>query len=272
MRAALLQMSSGPEPEGNAAALRGMLAEAARGGAQLACTPEVTNAVAPRERLLGVAVEEGADPVLCAAQAAARAHGIWVALGSLAVRAEGAGDGRLANRSLLVSPDGEVAARYDKIHMFDVDVSARETWRESRTFRPGDRAVVALTPLGALGLAICYDLRFPHLFRALAKGGAEVVLCPAAFTRPTGEAHWEVLLRARAIETGSFVLAAAQTGTHAGGRETHGHSLAVGPWGEVLADAGREPGVTLVDLDMGRVAEARGRVPSLRHDRGFEGP
>jgi predicted amidohydrolase len=156
--------------------------------------------------------------------------------------------------------------------MFDVDVSARETWRESRTFRPGGRAVVAPTPLGALGLAICYDLRFPHLFRALAKGGAEVVLCPAAFTRPTGEAHWAVLLRARAIETGCFVLAAAQTGTHEGGRETHGHSLAVGPWGEVLADGGREPGVTLVDLDLEQVTEARGRVPSLQHDRAFEGP
>lgn len=262
-------MSSGPEPEGNAAALREMLGEAARGGAGLACTPEVTNAVAPRERLLAVAVEEAADPVLRAARAAARAHGIWVALGSLAVRTEGE---RLANRALLVSPEGEVAARYDKIHMFDVDVSARDTWRESRTFRPGARAVVAPTPLAALGLAICYDLRFPQLFRALAQGGAEVILCPAAFTRPTGEAHWEVLLRARAIETGGFVLAAAQTGAHEGGRETHGHSLAVAPWGEVLADAGREVGVTLVDLDLARVAEARGRVPALLHDRAFEGP
>jgi predicted amidohydrolase len=156
--------------------------------------------------------------------------------------------------------------------MFDVDVSAAETWRESHSFRPGDRAVVARTPLAALGLAVCYDLRFPHLFRALAQAGAEVLLVPAAFTRPTGEAHWEVLLRARAIETGCYVLAAAQTGEHAGGRLTHGHSLAVAPWGGVLADAGRAPGVTLVDLDLGQVAEVRRRIPSLRHDRPFEAP
>ena len=269
MRAALLQLTSSDEPAENLATLRRMLAEAAAGGAEIACTPEVTNMVAPRERLLARAVPEDEDPVLEGVRDEAALHGLWVAAGSLAVRLP---DGRLANRSFLVSPEGEVAARYDKLHMFDVDVSERETWRESATFQAGSRAVVARTPLGALGLGICYDLRFPQLFRALAKGGAEVLLLPAAFTRPTGEAHWEVLLRARAIETGCFVLAAAQTGTHANGRETHGHSMAVTPWGEVLADAGREPGVTLVDLDLRRVAEARERVPSLGHDRAFEGP
>ena len=156
--------------------------------------------------------------------------------------------------------------------MFDVDVSERETWRESQGYRPGDRAVVAPTPLATLGLTICYDLRFPHLFRALAQAGAQVILVPSAFTRPTGEAHWETLLRARAIETGAFVLAAAQTGEHAGGRLTHGHSLAVAPWGEVLADAGREPGVTFIALDLAQVKEARRRIPALQHDRDFEGP
>ena len=268
MRAALLQLSSTDEPGENLATLRGMLAEARAGGADLACTPEVTNAVAPRDRLRALAVPEAQDPVLAGGREEAARWGMWVALGSLAVRE---GD-RLANRSFLISPSGEVAARYDKLHMFDVDVSARETWRESETFAAGHRAVLASTPLATFGLAVCYDLRFPHLFRRLAQGGAEVLLLPAAFTRPTGEAHWEVLLRARAIETGCFVLAAAQTGTHAGGRQTHGHSMAVAPWGEVLADAGRAPGVTLVDLDLGAVAEARQRVPSLRHDRAFEGP
>ena len=198
-------------------------------------------------------------------------RGVWIAAGSLAVRT-GDPDGRLANRSFLIDPDGGIAARYDKIHMFDVEVSERETWRESQGFRPGTRAVVAQTPFAVLGLAICYDLRFPHLFRTLAQAGAQVLLVPAAFTRPTGEAHWEVLLRARAIETGCFVLAAAQTGEHASGRLTHGHSLAVAPWGEVLADAGREPGVTLVDLDLAQVDEARRRIPALGHDRPIEGP
>jgi deaminated glutathione amidase len=270
-RAALLQVSSRDDPAANLALLGPLVTEAAGRGAELILTPEVTNCVAPRARLLEVVRTEGEDPLLQGMREAARAHGVWIALGSVAVRTEDA-DGRLANRSLLLSPAGEVVARYDKVHMFDVDVSARETWRESATFRPGERAVVARTPLAAFGLAVCYDLRFPHLFRALAQGGAEVLLVPAAFTRPTGEAHWEVLLRARAIETGCFVLACAQTGTHAGGRETHGHSMAVAPWGEVLLDAGREEGLHLVDIDLDRVAEARARVPALRHDRPFSPP
>ena len=275
MRAALIQITSGDDAGANMARLRPMLEAAAAGGAALACTPEVTNLVAPREVLRARAVPEAEDPVLRGAREEARRLGLWIALGSLAVRlepGESGGEDRLANRSVLVAPDGAVAARYDKVHMFDVDVSAAETWRESATFRPGGRAVVAPTPMAALGLTICYDLRFPHLHRALARAGAEVILAPAAFTRPTGEAHWEVLLRARAIETGCFVLAAAQTGAHPGGRETHGHSLAVSPWGEVLADAGTEEGVTLVDLDLAEVAEARRRIPALAHDRAFEGP
>jgi predicted amidohydrolase len=271
MRVGLVQFTSSDDPADNLARLRPMFAQAARDGAALVCTPEVTNCVAPRSRLLEVAQPEDGDRVLEGLREEATRHGIWVAIGSLAVRS-GDADGRFANRSFLLGPDGGIVARYDKIHMFDVDLSAAETWRESEGFRPGQRAVVASTPFATLGLSICYDLRFPHLFRALAQARAEILLVPAAFTRPTGEAHWEVLLRARAIETGCFVLAAAQTGEHAGGRLTHGHSLAVGPWGEVLADAGRSPGVTMVDLDMSRVGEARHRVPALRHDRTFAGP
>ncbi|NAZ37743.1 carbon-nitrogen hydrolase family protein [Rubellimicrobium sp. CFH 75288] len=270
MRAALVQFTAGDDPAANLARLRPLLAEAAARGAGLVCTPEMTNCLAPREVLLARAQEEGADPVLAGLREEARRHGVWIAAGSLALRLPG--EARLANRSVLIGPDGEIAARYDKIHLFDVDLSPAETWRESEGFRPGSRAVLARTPLAALGLTICYDLRFAHLHRALAQAGAEVILSPAAFTRPTGEAHWEVLLRARAIETGSFLLAAAQTGEHGSGRRTHGHSLAVGPWGEVLLDMGREEGVGVVDLDPGAVAEARRRLPSLRHDRPFEGP
>ena len=271
IRAALLQISSTDDPKGNLARLRPLVAVAAGGGAELICTPEVTNCVAPRERLRDVAATEEEDPVLAGLREEAAMRGVWIAVGSLAIRT-GEADGRLANRSFLLDPEGGIAASYDKIHMFDVDVSERETWRESASFRPGDRAVVAATPLATFGLSVCYDLRFPQLFRALAQAGAQVILVPAAFTRPTGEAHWEVLLRARAIETGAFVLAAAQTGEHAGGRLTHGHSLAVAPWGEVLADAGREPGLTLLDLDLAKVEEARSRIPSLGHDRAFAGP
>ena len=270
MRAALLQLSSTDDPAENLVRLRPLVAGAAAGGAELLCTPEVTNCVAPRARLLEVAVAEEEDPVLEGLREEAAMRGVWIAVGSLAVRTDDA-EGRLANRSFLLDPEGGIAARYDKIHMFDADVTKTETPRESQSFRPGDRAVVAPTPLATLGLSICYDLRFPHLFRALAQAGAQVILVPSAFTRPTGEAHWETLLRARAIETGAFVLAAAQTGEHAGGRLTHGHSLAVAPWGEMLADAGREPGVTFIDLDLAQVKEARRRIPALQHDRDFEG-
>lgn len=268
MRAALLQMTSADDPAESLRRLLPLVGRAADEGADLLCTPEVTNMVAPRATLQARAVAEEADPVLCVLRGEAARRGVWIAVGSLALR-----DGdRLVNRSLLLDPAGAVAARYDKVHMFDVDLPDGESHRESDAFRPGDRLVVARTPLGALGLAVCYDLRFPHLHRALAQAGAEVILNPAAFTVPTGRAHWEVLLRARAIETGAWVLAAAQCGDHGHGRRTWGRSLAVAPWGEVAAEGGEAPGVTLVDLDLALVAEARRRVPSLRHDRAVLGP
>ncbi len=269
-------MCSSDDPGENLAAARAMIAEAAAGGAQLVCTPEVTNCVSTsRTQQEEVLRLEEDDPVLAGLREAAREAGVWLAIGSLALKTRDA-DGRFANRSFLISPEGEIAARYDKIHMFDVQVSETETYRESAGYRPGGQAVVAQTPLATLGLTICYDVRFPHLHRALGKAGAEVLLVPSAFSPGTGPGHWEVLLRARAIETGAFVLAAAQTGEHSLSqgrpRRSYGHSLAVAPWGEVLLDAGEEAGVFLVDLDLGKVAEARGRLPALSHDRGFDGP
>lgn len=280
MRAALIQMTSSDDPQANCATVLEHLRAAAAAGAQIALTPEVTNCVSSsRSHQHAVLTTEAEDITLAAVRAEARALGLWVLLGSLALKTpdeDTDADGRFANRSFLIGPDGAVVARYDKIHMFDVDVSETETWRESDGFRPGDRAVVTQTPLGTLGLSICYDLRFPYLYRALAQAGAQVLTVPAAFTPETGAAHWEVLLRARAIETGAFVLAPAQTGEHAAqagrSRRTHGHSLAVAPWGEVLADAGTAPGLTLVDLDLSQVDRARARVPALRHDRGFAAP
>ncbi len=215
------------------------------------------------------------DPTLALLREEAARAGIWLLAGSLVVRTHDA-DGRFANRSLLIDPAGDVVARYDKIHMFDVQVSETETYRESSGIRPGGRAVLARTPFATLGLTVCYDVRFPQLYRALAQAGTEVLTVPAAFSPVTGAAHWEVLLRARAIETGCYVLAPAQTGTHAATegrpRATWGHAMAVDPWGEVLADAGQEPGVIHVDLDLAEVAKARRRVPSLEHDRVWEAP
>jgi predicted amidohydrolase len=277
LRAALIQTSSSDDPASNRVMLTEMVREAAAGGAQLAVTPEVSNLISldKAHQRASVSTQE-ADETLAAMRALAADLGIWLLLGSLSLDS-GDPDGRLANRSLLIGPDGALPARYDKIHMFDVDVSATETWRESATFRPGERAVLHPTPWGGLGLTICYDLRFPALYRALAQAGASIITVPAAFTVPTGEAHWHVLLRARAIETGCFILAPAQTGLHparegAKRRATYGHSLAVAPWGEVIVDAGEAPGVSFVDLDLSAVAEARKRVPSLRHDRDFAPP
>ncbi len=276
MRAALLQTSASDDPQDNLRILDEMLSDAVAHGAEFVLTPEVSNCVsASRARQAEVLRVESEDIVLAGLRDAAARHGIWLSIGSLALKT-GDPDGRFANRSFLVGPDGGVVARYDKIHMFDVTLSDRESYRESAGFRPGDRAVVADTPFGRVGMSICYDLRFPHLYRALAQAGAEILLVPSAFTPVTGAAHWEPLLRARAIETGCHVLAAAQTGRHVGRseprRETHGHSLAVSPWGEVLADAATAPGVCIVDLDLTQVAEARRRIPSLTHDRSFEGP
>ncbi len=275
MRAGLVQLSSTDDPVANLTVTAALVAEAARGGAQFILTPEVTNCVSlSRDHQRAVLQHEDDDITLAGLRAAAAQHGVWVLIGSLALKT-GDADGRFANRSFLIAPDGAIAARYDKIHMFDVDVSATETYRESSGYRPGERAVLAETPLGRIGMTVCYDMRFPHLYRRLAQAGADILTVPSAFSPVTGAAHWHVLLRARAIETGCFVLAPAQTGVHrqSDGRErrTYGHSLAVAPWGEVLADGGTEPGVTLVDLDLTAVPDARRRVPSLRHDRDFAG-
>ncbi|MBY6056380.1 carbon-nitrogen hydrolase family protein [Leisingera daeponensis] len=276
MRSALLQMTSSDIPAENLETVKAMMAEAVRGGAGFVLTPEVTNCLSgSRTHQNGVLCHEEDDPTLAALQEEAAKHGVWLLLGSLGIKTHD-DDGRFANRQFLISPNGEITARYDKIHMFDVEVTPEETYRESDGYRPGTKAVVADSPFAKIGMTICYDVRFPHLHRALAKGGAEIITAPAAFSYVTGAAHWHSLLRARAIETGCFVLAPAQTGKHPASRgpsrKTYGHSLAVAPWGEVLADAGQEPGVTFVDLDVEKVAEARKRVPSLTHDREFDGP
>ena len=276
MRAALVQLNVTDDPAANLPVTRGLVRQAAAAGAGFVLTPEATNCLssdrAHQDRVLS---HEAADATLAALRADAAELGIWLLIGSLALKTGDAG-GRFANRSFLIAPDGMVAARYDKIHMFDVNVSETEQYRESAAYRPGGRAVLARTPFGTIGLSICYDVRFPHLYRRLAQAGATILTVPAAFNDTTGAAHWETLVRARAIENGAWVLAPAQTGSHAPHngrpRRTHGHSLAVAPWGEVVADGGTEPGVTLVTLDPAAVAAARGRVPSLTHDRDFAGP
>jgi predicted amidohydrolase len=265
-RIALFQARSGIDPARNAAALVEAVAQARAGGAAMVFTPEMSGLL-DRDRgraAAHVRVEEE-DEVLAAVRDAAREHGLWVHLGSLALKAEGE---RLANRGFVIDASGEIRARYDKIHLFDVDLPTGESWRESATYRPGERLVVVEgTPVGRLGLSICYDLRFPALFAALAEAGAETVAVPAAFTVPTGQAHWQVLLRGRAIEAGLFVVAAAQAGRHEDGRETYGHSLVAGPWGEVLREMNGEPGLAFAEVDLGRIAESRGRVPALQHRR-----
>jgi predicted amidohydrolase len=276
MRAGLVQLNVSDDPAANLAVTVGLIRQAISGGADFVLTPELTNGLSSsRAHQRSVFRHEDADETLATLRAEAKAAGIWLMIGSLGLLTQDA-DGRFANRSFLIGPHGDIAARYDKIHMFDVNVSETEVYRESEGYRPGSKAVVAETPFAKIGMTVCYDVRFPALYRRLAQGGAQIITVPAAFNHITGAAHWETLLRARAIETGCFVLAPAQTGfhseTHGKGRRTHGHSLAIAPWGEVLADAGTEPGVTLVDLDLTRVDEARRRVPSLDHDRGFDGP
>lgn len=275
-RVALLQMTSSDDPVENLQTVRNMMQDAAGQGAEFVLTPEVTNCVSSsRAHQTSVLSLEKDDETLAGLRAEARELGIWLLIGSLALKTEDK-DGRFANRSFLIGPDGEILARYDKIHMFDVQVSAEETYRESDGYRPGSKAVVAGTEFGKVGMTICYDVRFPDLHRRLAKAGAEILTVPAAFSHLTGKAHWETLLRARAIETGCFVLAPAQTGLHSASRgkqrQTHGHSMVIAPWGEVLLDAGTKTGVSCVDLDLSMVAKARRKVPSLTHDRDFEGP
>lgn len=276
MRAALLQLNSGDVPSDNLPIALGMVQQAVEQGATFILTPEVTNCVsASRAHQKEVLHHEDDDPTLAAIRDAAVQSGVWVLIGSLALKTDDA-DGRFANRSFLISPKGEIAARYDKIHMFDVQVSEAETYRESAGYRPGERAVIADADGARVGMTICYDVRFPHLYRALAQAGAQILTVPSAFSPVTGAAHWEALLRARAIETGCFVLAPAQTGSHPSTtgktRKTYGHSMVVSPWGEVMLDAGNDPGVYLVDLDMAAVSDARRRVPSLTHDRAYGGP
>jgi predicted amidohydrolase len=264
----LVQMRSGLDPVVNLDTAAKLIREAKAGGADYVQTPEMTNIMElKRERLFAAIVAEEADPSLAAFRELARKLGIYLHVGSLAIKLAGE---RAANRSFLIDRTGEIVARYDKIHMFDVDLASGESYRESRNFRPGETAVAADLPWGRLGLTICYDLRFPALYRALAESGSSMLAIPAAFTRQTGEAHWHILVRARAIENGSFVLAAAQGGLHENGRETYGHSLVVDPWGRILAEGGVEPGVVLAEIDPAAVATARGRMPSLQHGRRFE--
>lgn len=271
LRIGLAQMRSGVDIAANIAAAEALVAQAAGEGAQLVVTPEATNIVQRDDKALLAALSRGADEESVAAFAdMARRHECWLLVGSLMVSAP---DGRAANRSHLFAPDGSLAAFYDKIHLFDVRIGEGEQYRESRAIAPGDAARIADTPWGAIGLTICYDLRFPQLYRALAAAGARLLAAPAAFTRPTGEAHWETLLRARAIECGAFVVAAAQGGRHEDGRATWGRSTIVDPWGAVVAKLDHdEPGVLMADLDLSQVEEARGRIPSLQHDRPFAAP
>jgi predicted amidohydrolase len=267
-RAALVQMRAGRDVAANVAEASRLVREAAAGGAVYVQTPECTTLMDEgRQRVLAASEPEEGNTALAAFQSLARELRIWLHIGSMAVRVPG---DKIANRSYVLTPEGTVAARYDKIHLFDVDLPNGERYRESASYAGGEDAVAVDLPWGRLGLTICYDLRFPQLHRALAQqGGAQMLAIPAAFTRVTGEAHWHTLLRARAIEAQCFVLAAAQGGRHENGRETFGHSLIVSPWGEVLADGGTEPGVIFADIALARVAEARQRIPSLRHDRAF---
>lgn len=278
MRAGLVQLTVSDDPAANLAETVALVRAAAAGGAQFVLTPECTNLLSSnRDHQRATLHPQATDPTLAALRAEAQAAGIWLLIGSLGLKTDDP-DGRFANRSLLIGPEGAIVATYDKIHMFDVNVSETEVFRESSAYRPGRRAVLADTALGRIGMTVCYDLRFPHLYRRLAQSGAQIITVPAAFNHITGAAHWETLLRARAIETGCFVLAPAQTGFHpetltgGKGRRTHGHSLAIGPWGEILADAGTDIGVTFAELDLDAVTRARARVPSLTHDRDFAGP
>jgi len=267
-RIGVLQMTSGIDPAANAATMADAVRRGAGEGAQMVFTPEMSGLLdKDRARAAAHIVAEHDDRVLEAGRDAAAKAGIWLAIGSLAVRREG-GDGRYANRSFVIGPDGEIRARYDKIHMFDVDLATGESWRESKAYAPGEAvAVVEGTPVGRLGLAVCYDIRFPALFEALGQRGCDAIAIPAAFTVPTGQAHWHLLQRARAVEASAFVIAAAQAGRHADGRETYGHSLVVDPWGDVLLDMGGQAGLAFAEIDPARIAEVRRQLPSLANRR-----
>jgi predicted amidohydrolase len=267
-KAAMIQMCSGLQPGDNVDSAVRYIGDAKSAGAEYVLTPEMTNILAAnREQLFAAVVEEEADASLATLREVARKLGIYVHIGSLAIKIS---PDRAANRSFLIDPKGDILARYDKIHMFDVDLAGGESYRESRNYRPGELAVLADLPWGRLGLTVCYDLRFPALYRALAEAGATMLAIPSAFTKQTGEAHWHVLIRSRAIENGCFVFAAAQGGSHENGRDTFGHSLIVDPWGRIIAEGGTEPGVIVAEINPAEVANARARIPSLQHGRRFE--
>ncbi len=267
-RAACVQLNSGADMAANLDAVTGLIRQAREAGADFIVTPETTNIMQPDTAALHAAIHgEAEDPVLRACRVLAAELSCWLLIGSLAIRHES--DERVANRSFLIAPDGTIRARYDKIHMFDVDLPGGKRYRESAAYRPGSEAVIATLPWAKLGMSICYDIRFPYLYRALARGGATVLSTPAAFTRTTGQAHWHVLQRARAIENGCFVIAAAQCGDHPGARQTYGHSLIVDPWGRILAEADEAPGIVVADIDMGEVDRVRAMVPSLSAGRDF---
>lgn len=269
-KAACVQMRSSDDVAQNIRDASALIREAAGQGAQFIATPENSNIMAQNNRAkLAATFDEARDPSLPAFSALAKGLNIWLLIGSLHIKVS---DDKTANRSFLFAPDGTVKARYDKIHLFDVTVAQGESYRESSQVEGGHDAVLAQTAFGPIGVTVCYDLRFPQLYRRLAQKGAFAFTIPSSFTVPTGQAHWHVLMRARAIENGAFVIAPAQGGLHANGRQTYGHSLIVGPWGEVLAEAGTDPGVIIAEIDPQLSADARGKVPSLQHDRNFSGP
>jgi deaminated glutathione amidase len=275
--ASCIQFTAGREPLANLRIVADLIRRARDAGADLIMTPEVSNFIESGRARRDKARREGDDPFLAGMRDLARETGAWLLVGSLVIDPAGepdtpAGETRLANRSILLDAGGAIVARYDKIHMFDVDLKAGESYRESNAYRPGRGTVVAETPWGRLGMTVCYDLRFPYLYRALARAGADFLAVPSVFTVPTGRAHWEVLLRARAIENGCFVFAPAAWGEHEAGRKTYGHSLIVDPWGAVLADGGEGVGLVTAAIDPARVAEARRMVPSLQHDRPLAPP
>ena len=267
LRAALFQMTSGVDPAANAAAIVEMVKRATGEGADMLFTPEMAGCLdRDRARAANTLRNEAEDVVLAAVRDAAAREGLWVHIGSLPLKGERA-DGRWANRSFLIDDTGDIRARYDKIHLFDVDLATGESWRESSVYGPGEQVVAADTPWGRMGFSICYDMRFPDLYRALTNAGATILLAPAAFTVPTGQAHWHVLLRARAIEAGCYVIATAQVGSHEDGRITYGHSVVIDPWGEILLDMGETAGLGLADLDLSRIGDVRGRVPAIANRR-----
>jgi predicted amidohydrolase len=269
-RIAIVQTTTGIDPAANATALVEAIAGAAAGGAAMVFTPEMSGLLdRDRKRAAASLQSEEEDVVLAAVREAAARAGVWVHLGSLAVRRA---DGRLANRGFVIDATGAIRARYDKMHLFDVDLPTGESWRESASYAAGEQAVVVDTPIGRLGCSICYDVRFPALYAALSDAGATILSVPAAFTRPTGAAHWHLLLRARAVEAGAFVIAAAQTGEHADGRATYGHSLVIDPWGETLLDMGEAAGTGYAELDMARLDDVRARIPVLSHRRHIPAP